>query len=162
MTACQLRPTSRGRITLASADPQAAPLIDPQYLSTAEDERAVVRGLRLMRRIAEAPALASLIEESMLPKGEELPMESAALLEHAREYGESIYHPVGTCSMGPAADPNAVTSADGLRVHGVDGLRVVDASVMPAITSGNTNAATMMIAEKASDALLLAGAPGTQ
>ena len=83
MTACQLRPTSRGRITLASADPQAAPLIDPQYLSTAEDERAVVRGLRLMRRIAEAPALASLIEESMLPKGEELPMESAAPMREA-------------------------------------------------------------------------------
>jgi choline dehydrogenase-like flavoprotein len=76
-----------------------------------------------------------------------------ALLQHARSYGESIYHPVGTCKMGPSSDPLAVTSPQ-LKVHGIDGLRVIDASVMPTITSGNTNAATIMIAEKASDMII--------
>jgi choline dehydrogenase len=88
-------------------------------------------------------------------------MDKEALLEHARKYGESIYHPVGTSKMGPSSDPLAVTNAR-LKVHGVEGLRVVDASVMPTITSGNTNAATIMIAEKASDMILSDAAASVQ
>ncbi len=143
---CQLRPESRGSVHVKSADPSAHPAIKPNYLSDPIDQQTIVEGLRWARRIVEQPALDPY-------RGEELPPASQAqtddeLLAYAREWGSTIYHPVGTCKMG--SDPQAVVDAQ-LRVHGIEGLRVVDASIMPRLVSGNTNAPTIMIAEKAAD-----------
>jgi len=143
---CNLRPTSRGEIRLASPDPETPPTIDPNYLATAEDRRVAVLGLRFTRRIMAAPALAKHRPEEWLP-GAELESEED-LAQAAGNLGATIFHPVGTCRMG--RDDMAVVD-DRLRVHGIAGLRVVDASVMPRITSGNTNAPTVMIAEQGSD-----------
>lgn len=148
---CVLRPKSRGSVTLASADPLAAPLIDPAFLSDAEDTARLVRGFKLMRQILAQPALAQ-------HGGREMPASAAAQTDaqieaYIRQHADTIYHPVGTCRMGPAAQMasgGSVVDAQ-LRVHGLEGLRVVDASVMPQIVSGNTNAPTIMIAEKAAD-----------
>jgi choline dehydrogenase len=144
---CNLRPTSRGSVHVTTRDPGAAPLIAPNYLATPEDLRVAVAALRLTRRIAAAPALARYQPEELLPGAQILSDE--ALAHAAGDIGTTIFHPVGTCRMGPAGDSANVVDAR-LRVHGVAGLRVADASVMPMITSGNTNAPTMMIAEKAS------------
>ncbi len=148
---CQLRPKSRGRITLASKEFDQAPLIHPNYLSDEFDQQIVIKALKVTRKIAAAPALRNLIEAEYEP-GLEV-VSDADLLNFARERGTTIYHPVGTCKMGPASDPNAVVDAR-LRVHGIDQLRVVDCSIMPEIISGNTNAAAVMIAEKAADMII--------
>ncbi len=140
---CNLRPSSRGSVHIRSADPFAAPAIRPNYLATDEDRRVAVDGLRFTRRIMAAPALARYRPEELKP-GAEVETE-AELARAAGDLGTTIFHPVGTCRMG--ADPMAVVD-DRLRVHGIDGLRVIDASIMPRITSGNTNAPTVMIAEK--------------
>jgi len=145
---CNLRPTSRGVIHLASPDPAAPPFIAPNYLATAEDRRVAAASLRLTRRIVAAPALARFAPEEVLP-GPSLTTDEE-LARAAGDIGTTIFHPVGTCRMGPAADPGSVVDSR-LRVHGVAGLRIVDASIMPTITSGNTNSPTLMIAEKGCD-----------
>jgi choline dehydrogenase len=144
---CNLRPTSRGSVHIASPDPSAAPVIAPNYLATDEDRRVAVAALRLTRRILAAPALAPYAPDEMLP-GPAIQSDDA-LVHAAGDIGTTIFHPVGTCRMGAASDALCVVDAS-LRVHGIAGLRVVDASVMPTITSGNTNAPTVMIAERAS------------
>ncbi|HEX7007212.1 MAG TPA: choline dehydrogenase [Alphaproteobacteria bacterium] len=143
---CNLRPTSRGTVRLKSADPRAHPAIRPRYLSTPEDRQVAADAIRLTRRIVAAPALAHFKPEEYLP-GAAI-QSDAELAEAAGRIGTTIFHPVGTCKMGP--DAMAVVDAR-LRAHGLTGLRVVDASIMPTITSGNTNSPTIMIAEKASD-----------
>ncbi len=150
---CHLRPSSRGYVRLASADPAAAPVIAPNYLSTEVDRAVAVAAIRLTRRIVAGSALARYRPEEFLPgpqfQGDE------ELARAAGDIGTTIFHPVGTCKMGPAGDPMAVVDA-GLRVHGLDNLYVVDASVMPRITSGNTNAPTLMIAEKGAAEIIAA------
>jgi choline dehydrogenase-like flavoprotein len=142
---CNLRPTSRGQVTLASADPRAPPLIAPNYLSTDEDRRVAVDSLKLARRIAAQAPLARYRPQEFRP-GADLTSDED-LLRAAGELGTTIFHPVGSAAMGPDADPRAVLDAR-LRVRGLQGLRVIDASAMPRITSGNTNSPTLMIAEK--------------
>jgi choline dehydrogenase-like flavoprotein len=143
---CNLRPTSRGSVRITSPDPHAYPAIRLNYLATPEDQRVAIAGMRFTRRIMASRALARFAPEEWRPG---LAVESDAELLHAAgDLGTTIFHPVGTCRMGP--DPLAVVD-DRLRVHGVAGLRVVDASVMPRITSGNTNAPTVMIAEKGAE-----------
>ena len=141
-----LRPTSRGAITLKSADPAQAPAIKPNYLATPEDKQVAADSLRITRRIVSQPALASYRPQEYLP-GDSIGDDEVSLAKAAGDIGTTIFHPVGTARMGRADDKNAVTDAR-LRVIGVDGLRVIDASVMPVITSGNTNSPTIMIAEK--------------
>ena len=143
---CLLRPKSRGTLTLASADPLAAPLIDPNFLAERDDVDRLVRGFKLMRGILQQPALAGY-------RGEELPASAGARSDaqieaFIRGHADTIYHPVGTCRMGSGAMD--VVDAQ-LRVHGMQGLRVVDASMMPSIIGGNTNAPVIAIAEKAAD-----------
>jgi choline dehydrogenase-like flavoprotein len=151
VSVCNLRPTSRGSIHARSADPWAKPAIRPHYLSTPEDERVAVDSLRLVRRIAARPPLARCHAAEFRPGPDKTT--DQALLAAAREIGTTIFHPVGTAKMGVAGDPMAVVD-ERLRVRGVDGLRVADASVMPTIVSGNTNSPTMMIAEKAARMIL--------
>lgn len=147
---CNLRPTSRGSIHAVSADPSQAPSIAPNYLSTDHDLRVAANSIRLTRRIAASAALARYAPHEILPG---LAFQSEQeLREAAGNVGTTIFHPVGTCRMGRADDPDAVVDAR-LRVRGVEGLRVVDASVMPTITSGNTNSPTLMIAERAAEML---------
>jgi len=148
---CNLRPTSRGEVRPRGPDPLAAPAIRPNYLATPEDRQTAVAAIRLTRRIAAAPALARFAPAEFMP-GPVL-QSDAELARAAGDIGTTIFHPVGTCRMGPAAAAGAVVDA-ALRVHGLDGLRVADASVMPSITSGNTAAPAMMIAEKAAAMLL--------
>jgi choline dehydrogenase len=146
---CQVRPESRGHIRIKSPDPAVYPSIAPNYLSNPLDQEVAVASLKWGRKIAAQPALARWIEHEMAP-GQSVATDEA-LLDYARASGSTIYHPVGTCQMGHG--PNAVVDPQ-LRVHGVEGLRVVDASVMPRLVSGNTNAPTIMIAEKAADMIL--------
>ena len=140
---CNLRPESRGTVTLKSPDPKEPPAIAPNYLSTPGDRQTAVDAIRLTRRIVAAPSLAPYAPEEELP-GEERRSDEE-LAQAAGDIGTTIFHPVGTCRMGH--DPRAVVS-DRLKVHGTQNLRVIDASVMPAVTSGNTNSPTIMIAEK--------------
>jgi choline dehydrogenase len=140
---CNLRPESRGTVRLNSADPRAAPAIRPNYLSTESDRQVAAAAIRLTRRIAAAPALEKYAPVEFLP-GRDIEND-ADLARAAGTIGTTIFHPVGTCKMG--ADPLAVVD-ERLRVRGIAGLRVVDASIMPTITSGNTNSPTLMIAEK--------------
>ncbi|HEX7155904.1 MAG TPA: GMC oxidoreductase, partial [Burkholderiaceae bacterium] len=151
VSVCNLRPTARGTVRLRSADPGVPPAIAPNYLTTQEDRAVAVDALRLARTIVAAPALQRLHPEEFRPGLEYVSSEE--LVQAAGVVGTTIFHPVGTCKMGPARDPMAVVDAQ-LRVHGVAGLRVIDASVMPAITSGNTNAPTLMIAEKGAQAVI--------
>ena len=132
----------------------AAPVIALNYLSTEEDRRVAADAIRLTRRIMAAEAFRPYAPEEHLP-GAEVD-EEADLVAAAGRLGTTIFHPVGTCKMGPASDPSAVVDAD-LRVHGIAGLRVCDASIMPTITSGNTNSPTVMIAEKAAASILAGG-----
>lgn len=152
---CNLRPLSRGRIDIRSADMHSAPLIDPNYLSDPQDLRVAADAIRLTRRIVQAPALAAFAPKEYLP-GPALQTEEQ-LHEAAGKIGTTIFHPVGTCRMGNG--PMDVVD-DQLRVHGIPGLRVADASIMPQITSGNTCSPTLMIAEKAAQ-LILKGAATT-
>ncbi len=145
---CQLRPESRGSVHIKSGQHDAHPAIRPNYLSDPLDQQTAVAGIRWARELAAQPPLAQYIEHELEP-GEALQSDEE-ILEFARETGGTIYHPVGTCKMGPDGDKMAVVDAE-LRVRGVEGLRVVDASVMPRLVSGNTNAPTIAIAEKASD-----------
>jgi choline dehydrogenase len=140
---CPVRPDSRGTIMARSADPVEKPLITPNYLSDPADIRVLNAGVRFTRAIFAAPAIAQHSVTETLP-GPDIASDDA-LLDYARRYGTTIYHPVGTCRMGDG--PAAVVDSR-LRVHGVDGLRVIDASVMPTLTTGNTNAPTIMIGEK--------------
>lgn len=142
---CLLRPRSRGTLSLASADPHAPPLIDPAFLADPRDVDDLVGGFRLTRRLMRAPSLAEVTTRDLFTEGVESDDQIRAVL---RARTDTVYHPVGTCRMG--RDDQAVVDPQ-LRVRGVHGLRIVDASVMPAIVSGNTNAPTIMIAEKAVD-----------
>lgn len=150
--AVALQPHSAGTLTLASADPSRPPIIDPAYLSDSggEDLRVLVEGMRRAREIFAARAFARFAGKPMCPSP--APVDDAEAADHVRRYAESLYHPVGTCMMGHG--PDAVVDAD-LRVHGLERLRVVDASVMPTIPRGHTHASTVMIAEKASDIIRL-------
>ena len=149
---CLMRPLSRGRVTLASSDPLAAPLIDPNFLAEKDDVDRLVKGFKQMRTILSQPALAGF-------RGKELPISAQATTDaeieaFIRLKADTIYHPVGTCRMGPQDGPHAslmnVVDSE-LVVHGMQGLRVVDASIMPRIVAGNTNAPVIMVAEKAAD-----------
>ena len=154
---CNVQPTSRGFVRLRSADPADKPVIKPNYLSTDEDRRVAADSIRVARNIAAQPALAKFQPVEYLP-GPAVGNDEAGLVKAAGDIGTTIFHPVGTAKMGRASDPMAVVD-ERLRVIGLDGLRVVDASVMPTITSGNTNAPTMMIAEKGA-AMILEDARG--
>ena len=142
----QMRPLSRGTLLARSADPAEPPAIRPRFLSHPTDCRAIVEGLKLLRQIFAAPAMAGYLGPERLP-GPDVRSDDE-LLDYARRNGSTVYHTSGTCKMGQ--DPLAVVD-ERLRVHGLRGLRVIDASIMPAVTSTNTNSAVIMIAEKASD-----------
>ena len=142
----QLRPDSRGEIRLKSLDAAASPSIVPRYLSDQNDQRTVVDGLKLIRRILATRHFERFIESEFRP-GPEVRTDDE-LLDYARGFGSTVFHPTSTCRMGN--DPMAVVDPE-LRVHGIEGLRVADASIMPTVASGNTNAATIMIGEKAVD-----------
>jgi len=146
---CNLRPTSRGQVRIKSADPMAAPEIRLNYLSTLDDQRVAADSMRFTRRIMAAPALAKYSPEEWRP-GPAVG-DDAALVKAAGDLGTTIFHPVGTCRMGPG---DGAVVDDRLRVHGIEGLRVIDASIMPRITSGNTNAPTYMIAERGAEFVL--------
>lgn len=148
---CQLRPESRGAIRIQSSDPLRAPSIQPHYLSSALDRRTAVAGFKYARRLAATAPLSTLMKREYRP-GDGVQTDDE-ILHFCREYGATIFHPVGTARMGAAQDPAAVVDQR-LRVHGVGGLRVVDASIMPTITSGNTNVPVVMIAERAADFIL--------
>jgi choline dehydrogenase-like flavoprotein len=146
---CVLRPKSRGTVTLTDADPLSPPRIDPAFLSAVEDLELLLKGVRLAQRIADAPSFAGLAAREIHGAGG---CDDEGLRAHIRQRADTIYHPVGTCRMGAPADGGAVLDA-GLKVRGVEGLYVADASVMPTLIGGNTNAPTIMIAEKAVDLL---------
>jgi len=148
VSACNLRPTSRGQVRIASADPAEKPVIAPNYLSTEEDRRVAADAIRVTRKLMAQPAMQRYKPDEMLP-GPAVGDDDAALAKAAGDIGTTIFHPVGTARMGRVDDPMAVVDKD-LRVIGVESLRVIDASVMPAITSGNTNTPTIMIADKVS------------
>ena len=146
---CQLRPQSRGTVMIKSADPLEPPAMQANYLSSEIDRQTVVAGLKAARKIAASPALQSYIVDEYMP-GKDVQSDEK-LLEFARNTGVTIFHPSGTCKMG--SGPEAVVD-ERLRVHGVQGLRVVDCSIMPTLVSGNTHAPVVMIAEKAADMIL--------
>jgi choline dehydrogenase-like flavoprotein len=139
--ACVLKPASRGTVWLRDADPRTAPRILSNYLTAPEDRRSMIEGIRLALRIADQPALrAHITGPRFTPKSDS----DSDILDFARRNADTIFHPTSTCAIGPVVDSE-------LKVHGVSGLRVVDASVMPSVVRGNTNAATIMIAERAAD-----------
>ena len=142
------RPESRGHVRARSADPFVDPVIQPNYLSDPMDRQTLLGGMRLVRRMLSTPELAPFLETETLP-GAGVQSDDE-LLAFARENGTTTYHLIGTAKMGPASDPGAVVD-DQLRVHGMQGLRVIDASIMPAMPSANTYATTLMIAERGAD-----------
>ena len=152
VSACNLRPTSRGTIRLRSADPSAKPVIAPNYLATYEDRSVAADAIRVTRRLMRQPAMQPYRPEEYLP-GPGVGDDDASLAKAAGDIGTTIFHPVGTAKMGLPSDPHAVVD-ERLRVIGLQGLRVIDASVMPTITSGNTNTPTIMIADKAAGMVL--------
>jgi choline dehydrogenase len=148
VSACNLRPTSRGEVHIVSAAPSEMPKIAPNYLSTDKDRKVAADAIRVTRQLMRQPAMAQFSPEEFLP-GPAVGNDDAALAKAAGDIGTTIFHPVGTAKMGRQDDPSAVVDKD-LRVIGLEGLRVIDASVMPTITSGNTNTPTIMIADKVS------------
>ncbi|MFN4018521.1 MAG: GMC family oxidoreductase [Reyranella sp.] len=158
VSACNLRPTSRGTVRLRSPDPSAKPVIAPNYLATYEDRTVAADAIRVTRRLMRQPAMQPYRPEEYLP-GPAVGDDDASLAKAAGDIGTTIFHPVGTAKMGLPSDPHAVVD-ERLRVIGLQGLRVVDASVMPTITSGNTNTPTIMIADKAAGMILADGNQG--
>jgi choline dehydrogenase len=148
-----IRPTSRGALTLKSIDPAAPPAIAPNYLATPEDRRVAADSIRITRKIVAQPALQKYSPAEFLPGGAVRDDDEDALVKAAGDIGTTIFHPVGTARMGRDEDARAVVDVR-LRVIGLQGLRVIDASVMPSITSGNTNSPTIMIAEKGAAMIL--------
>ncbi len=144
------RPTSRGQITLKSADPMDHPIIDPRYLSTEDDVHTLLSSVKLLRKLAEQPAFKAIIKEEIRPGAQCKSDED--LINDIRDYAWTIFHPTSTCRMGPDSATNVVDA--NLRVHGVANLRVCDASIFPSLISGNTNAPVMMVAEKGADLIL--------
>lgn len=145
MSASPCRPRNRGSISIRSSDPLAPPIINPGYLSEQSDLDDLVDGVLFLRQLASRPALAAVIEEEIAPGPGCTTHE--ALADYVRRNASTVFHPCGTCRMGPDDRANVVDAE--LRVHGIAGLRVVDASIFPNITSGNTNAPVAMVAEKA-------------
>jgi choline dehydrogenase len=145
---CQLRPESRGHVRIRSTDPFEAPQMQPNYLSTDRDRRTAVAAVKAARAIAASPAMRALIRREVKPGPDAA--DDEALLEFCRNHGATIFHPSGTCAMGPDPDAGAVVDSR-LRVHGVGALRVIDCSAMPTLVSGNTHAPVVMMAEKAAD-----------
>jgi choline dehydrogenase len=146
ISACQLRPESRGTVTLAGPDPREKARIHANYLATETDRRCMVEGVKLGRRLAATRAMAPWVSEEVYPGADAA--EDEAILAWIRRTGGTIYHPSGTCRMG--GDPESVVDPE-LRVRGIEGLRVADASIMPTVVSGNTNAPAIMIGEKCAD-----------
>lgn len=146
----QCRPTSRGHLQISASDPLAPPDIHPNYLSTDEDRQAAIDGLKLIRKLAHAPAFADVIDHEILPGADVVT--DAQLADYARDTAWTVFHPCGTCRMGSDAKRSVVDPR--LRVHGLSGLRVADASIFPTIPSGNTNAPAIMVGEKAADMIL--------
>ena len=144
------RPTSRGWLSIRSADPFEAPEIQPNYLDTEEDVAEMLEGVRFLRRVAATPPLAAIVERELTP-GEEVAGE-AALVADIRARAGTLFHVSGTCAMGP--DPASAVVDARLRVHGLERLRVIDASIFPRVTSGNTNAPSIMVGERGSDLVL--------
>jgi choline dehydrogenase len=142
-----LRPHSRGEVTLRSREPRDAPLIDPRFLSDERDLDLLVWGAQKMQRIVESPPFDGVRGKMLYPTRADDP---AGIAADIRKRADTQYHPVGTCKMGPDSDPTAVVDAQ-LRVRGIDALRIADASIMPTLIGGNTNAPTIMIGEKAAD-----------
>jgi choline dehydrogenase len=152
VSACNLQPTSRGTVRLRSAKPDDAPSIAPNYLSTDEDREVAADAIRTTRRLMKQSTLEPYHPQEFLP-GPSVGDDDASLAKAAGDIGTTIFHPVGTAKMGAASDPLAVVD-ERLRFYGLKGLRVVDASVMPTITSGNTNTPTAMIAEKGAELII--------
>jgi choline dehydrogenase-like flavoprotein len=152
LSACNLRPTSRGSVRIKSADPRVAPMIAPNYLTTDQDREVAANAIRATRRIMAQPAVQGFSPQEYLP-GPGVSDDTAALAAAAGAIGTTIFHPVGTAKMGAASDLESVVDAR-LRVRGIGGLRIVDASIMPTITSGNTNTPTAMIAEKGAQMII--------
>jgi choline dehydrogenase-like flavoprotein len=144
-----LRPHSRGTVSLASTDPHDAPLIDPKFLSDERDLPVLVKGGQMQQRIMESKPFDPIRGKMLYPARIDDP---AGMAQDIRNRADTQYHPVGTCKMGPDSDPMAVVDAQ-LRVRGIDGLRVADASIMPTLIGGNTNAPSIMIGEKLADLL---------
>jgi choline dehydrogenase len=144
------RPTSRGYLRLKSTDPMQAPEIQPNYLATEHDQEEVLQGVKFLRRLATTPTMKALIAEEIEPGPETV--DDEGLMQHVREYGGTVFHPSGSCRMGSDPVTNVVDAT--LRVHGLSGLRVADASIFPTLPSGNTNAPAIMVGEKASDLIL--------
>jgi choline dehydrogenase-like flavoprotein len=152
VSACNLQPTSRGTVRVRSAQIEQAPAIAPNYLATDDDREVAADAIRTTRRLMQQQALAAYHPQEFLP-GPSVGDDDASLAKAAGDIGTTIFHPVGTAKMGGASDPTAVVD-ERLRFHGLGGLRVADASIMPTITSGNTNTPTAMIAEKAATMIL--------
>jgi choline dehydrogenase len=150
LSASPCRPASRGHLQIRSSDPFAAPAIHPNYFSSEGDMAEMLAGVRLIRRLAATPAMAELIAEELQP-GPAVQKEED-LIQDIRRRSGTVFHPVGTCRMGP--NPAEAVVDAGLKVHGLAGLRVVDASIFPTVTSGNTNAPTIMVGEKGADLIL--------
>ncbi|TEA80282.1 GMC family oxidoreductase [Allopusillimonas ginsengisoli] len=148
---CQLRPESRGYVRIKSTDPFEAPSMQPNYLSTDLDQRTAIASVRFARRIADTEPMKSLMKREFRP-GNDVRTDDE-ILHFCREYGATIFHPTGTAKMGVSSDPYAVVD-ERLRVHGIEGLRIVDASIMPTLVSGNTNVPIVMVAERASEFML--------
>jgi choline dehydrogenase len=146
----QQRPQSRGYVRIRSADPFEAPMIQPNYLVEESDRRVLIAGMKLARRLLRTKPLEPYFDYEDFP-GDKVQSDDE-LLAAAKQRGTTTFHPSGTCRMGPATDPLAVVD-DQLRVRGLEGLRVIDASIMPTMLSANLNAATLMLADKASDIL---------
>jgi choline dehydrogenase len=144
------RPTSRGHLQIRSGDPFAPPAIFPNSLATEDDRRDILEASKFLRRLAAAPSLAAIIADEMQP-GPAVQSDEE-LADDVRQRASSVFHPVSTCRMGPDQKDNVVNHE--LMVHGIHGLRVIDASIFPSVTSGNTNAPTIMVAEKGADLIL--------